>query len=78
MHQRDATVVYFVMGAFLLFLLGMGVGSILTKVKPAEEKSDVTTEQHKNGKLTSPLLSCEIAKNTGMKEFTLYKRNSKI
>jgi beta-lactamase class A len=65
------------LGAFLIFLAGLGIGALV--VTPTKSQETVTTntgatEIHKKGKLTSPLLAYDLPGNVGGKEFGTYEK----
>jgi len=65
------------LGAFLIFLAGLGIGALMmspTKSDDTNEPTDTPTEIHKKGKLTSPLLVYDSPGNLGGKEFGTFEK----
>jgi beta-lactamase class A len=64
------------LGAFLIFLAGLGIGAlVVTPTKPLEvnTSNNMPTEIHKKGVLTSPLLAYEVPESLGGKEYGAYE-----
>lgn len=64
-------------GAFVIFLAGIGTASLFNKpstTEPATQQFE-TTEIHKMGKLTSPLLECNISKSVMANTFVTFEND---
>jgi beta-lactamase class A len=66
--------IYITLLVFVTFVVGLGTGSFLTQQPKTQTKdTQEITEFHKNGKLTSPLLECNIPSSIGGKEFLTFE-----
>jgi len=62
-------------GACILFLSGLGVGALLDKPAESPKTTASASELHKIGKLTSPLLECDIPNSVGGSEFGTFEKS---
>jgi beta-lactamase class A len=61
-------------GILLIFFIGMGVGYFLNNPQsPSDAANTKAAELHGAGKLTSPLLECNIQENVDSAEFDVFK-----
>jgi beta-lactamase class A len=74
MLKEQLRTVYFSIGALCIFLLGLATGSLLTQVKPQNPDVAKSRELHDKGKLTSPLLDCDVPTDFGNKEYVLFQQ----
>ena len=65
------------LGAFIIFLAGIGTASIFNKPSSSEPITQQleATEIHKTGKLTSPLLECNISKSIMANAFVTFEKD---
>lgn len=63
-----------VIGALLIFLIGLATGSLLTQINPPNTDQQQLHEKRNAGKLTSPLLECDIPTSFGSKEYVVFQK----